>query len=392
MARSRALLRILAGTLFVLVFFSVIAGVHVYLARRLVYDPGLPPALETAAIGALLLLFGTVVALPFAERLLPPRSLRWLAWPASVWMGLFFLLFTGLAVSDSLLLLATGVAQAGVGPVPPDPSAGRALGVAALALGAGAFALVSCLRGPEVKRIDVALPDWPEALDGFRIVQISDIHIGPLLDRRFARWLVERCNGLEPDVVAITGDLVDGPVHHLAEEVAPFKELSARHGVYFVTGNHDHYSDARSWVPEVASLGIRVLRNERVTIEERGAAFELAGVDDHQGTFEPGWREDLDRALEGCPPEAPVVLLAHDPRTFKKASARGVALQLSGHTHGGQIWPFRYFVYLATRWVSGLYREGRSQLYVSRGTGFWGPPMRLFAPAEITELVLSRAS
>jgi len=165
--------------------------------------------------------------------------------------------------------------------------------------------------------------------------------------------------------------------------------LRARHGVFFVTGNHDHYSGADTWVQRVRGLGFRVLRNERVTIEQDGAAFELAGVDDHRAGFESGsGGEDVDVALAGLPPERAVVLLAHDPATFKRAQGMGIDLQLSGHTHGGQIWPFRYFVRLAIPFVAGLYRRGAARLYVSCGTGFWGPPMRLFAPAEITEIRL----
>ena len=260
--------------------------------------------------------------------------------------------------------------------------------VGALAFGAGGVALAGALRGPVHTRVEIPLERWPRALDGFRIVQISDIHIGPILGRAFAADLVRRCNALEPDVIAVTGDLADGSVQRLEQEVAPFAELRARHGVYFVTGNHDHYSGVRDWVARVRELGLRVLRNEHVTIERDGASFDLAGVDDHQGTFADGWREDLPAALEGHDPARALVLLAHDPRTFKRSRSAGVDLQLSGHTHGGQIWPFHYLVRLSTRWVAGLYLEGPARIYVSRGTGFWGPPMRLRAPAEITEHVL----
>jgi hypothetical protein len=190
----------------------------------------------------------------------------------------------------------------------------------------------------------------------------------------------------------VTGDLVDGPVSHLAEEVAPFAELRAKHGVFFVTGNHDYYSGADPWLEHVRTLGMRALRNERVEIRESGAAFDLAGVDDHRGNlFGPGHGEDVPRALAGRDPERPVVLLAHDPSTFKSAAAHGVDLQISGHTHGGQIWPFGYVVRLVVKFVAGEYRDGHAQLFVSRGTGFWGPPMRLGAPAEITEIVLRPA-
>jgi predicted MPP superfamily phosphohydrolase len=240
---------------------------------------------------------------------------------------------------------------------------------------------------PAVRRVEIALARWPRAFDGFRIVQISDIHIGPLLGRGFARALSERVNALAPDLVAVTGDLVDGPVESLREEVAPFAELRGRHGVFFVTGNHDVYSGGEPWVEHVRALGMRPLRNERIAIGG-DAGFDLAGVDDHRGDWMHGSSEDLGAALAGRDPSRPVVLLAHDPGSFRRASAEGVDLQLSGHTHGGQIWPFNFLVRLAVPWVAGLHRVGSSLLYVSRGSGFWGPPMRLLAPAEITELVL----
>jgi predicted MPP superfamily phosphohydrolase len=182
---------------------------------------------------------------------------------------------------------------------------------------------------------------------------------------------------------------VDGKVAHYGGEVAPFGELQGRDGVYFVTGNHDHFSGADAWTRQLEGLGITVLRNRRVRLERAGAAFELAGVDDF-GSARRRQRaqRDLEDTLEGWDGACPLVLLAHDPRSFELAKERGVALQLSGHTHGGQLWPFNALVRLQTRFVAGVYRHGGSTLYVSRGTGFWGPPMRLLSPAEITEIVL----
>ena len=176
------------------------------------------------------------------------------------------------------------------------------------------------------------------------------------------------------------------------QQVAPLADLRARHGVFFVTGNHDHYSGASAWAAHVEALGMRVLRNQRAEIRDRGAVFDLVGVDDHRGDLlGSGGREDLPAALAGRDPARPAVLLAHDPSTFRRASALGIDLQLSGHTHGGQIWPFGWLVRLVIPFVAGRYRRNGAELYVSRGTGFWGPPMRLFAPAEVTELVLRRS-
>ena len=201
-----------------------------------------------------------------------------------------------------------------------------------------------------------------------------------------------RCNRLAPDLIAVTGDLVDGSVRRIGDEVAPFAGLHARYGVFFVTGNHDHYSGADQWVEHVQVLGMRVLRNERVTVGSGDAWFDVAGVEDHHAHLVSGThQEDLPRAVEGRDASRPVILLAHDPATFHQAARLGVDLQLSGHTHGGQIWPFRYLVRLSTPYVAGHYVKNGAQLYVSCGTGFWGPAMRLGAPAEITEIIVRRA-
>jgi predicted MPP superfamily phosphohydrolase len=247
-------------------------------------------------------------------------------------------------------------------------------------------------RGPQVTRLTVQIANWPAALDGFRIVQISDVHIGPILDRRFAAEVTAQVNALAPDLIAVTGDLVDGDVRRIGDEVEPFAALRAAHGAYFVTGNHDYYSGVDPWVARVAALGLRPLRNQRVTIGTGDASFELAGVEDHHAHLvSSSYRSDLAAALADRDPARPLVLLAHDPLTFKEAATMGVDLQLSGHTHGGQIWPFRYLVRLSTPFVAGYYRRGTSQLYVSRGTGFWGPALRVFAPAEIVEITIRRA-
>jgi predicted MPP superfamily phosphohydrolase len=382
--------RVLLIVLVLLAVASLLVGAHVYLAQRLVLEPGLAPPWREALLGLLAGLGASLVLQPLAERGPAPRLGHALAWPASLWMGLAFLLLLLLGVSDVALWLLGSAALAASGTADGEASAAgaRAVGVLAIAFVAGAWGLRSALRPPDRRRVEIPLARWPKGLDGFRIVQISDVHIGPLLGRRFAERVVAQVNALEPDLVAITGDLVDGSVRRLAADVEPFASLEARHGVFFVTGNHDHYSDADAWAEHVARLGFRVLRNERVCIREGGAAFDLIGVDDHRGDWIRGGGEDLPKALDGRDPERPSVLLAHDPSTFKRASALGVDLQISGHTHGGQIWPFGALVRLAIPFVAGRYRRNGAELYVSRGTGFWGPPMRLFAPAEIGELIL----
>jgi hypothetical protein len=354
---------------------------------RLVTDPGLTGAAAAAATAALAILGTLVVLQPLAERYLPLRAARLIVWPASLWIGFAFYLAVALGTSE-LLLGVLGAAFAG-GHEPQAAAAARAALVTLAALTAGGIALVGGLREPAVTRTEIGLARWPRALDGFRIVQISDLHIGALLDRRFAAAITARVNALAPDLIVVTGDLVDGTVTHLASEVEPFRNLRAPHGAFFVTGNHDYYSGADPWLDTVRALGIRPLRNERVEIRANGVAFDLAGVDDHRGyLFGPGHGEDVARAFAGRDPQRAIVLLAHDPSTFKAAAPLGVDLQISGHTHGGQIWPFGYLVRLALTFVAGHYRRGDAQLFVSRGTGFWGPPMRLGAPAEIAEIVL----
>jgi hypothetical protein len=367
---------------------ALVVVAHRYLLERLVFEPGVPEPLRSTLVAAVAVLGVAMVLEPLASRALPPRRARLLVAPGMLWMGAFFLTLNLTLASDLLLWLLGAGFPPGAAVDPEAPARLRAVAVAGLAAGATALGVRGALRGPLHTRVELRLPRWPAALDGFRIVQISDVHIGPLLGRRFAEEVTARANALAPDLVAVTGDLVDGSAARLSGEVAPFAGLRARHGVYFVTGNHDWYSGAEAWVAVVRGLGLRVLRNERVEIETAGARFDLAGVDDHRGDWLHGSPCDLPRALAGRDPTRPVVLLAHDPSTFAEASRAGVDLQLSGHTHGGQIWPFRWLVRLAVPWVEGLHRRGGSLLYVSRGTGFWGPPLRLLAPAEITELVL----
>jgi predicted MPP superfamily phosphohydrolase len=367
------------------VLLSVIGSAHGYFAARLVAGIALPAPWSWLGYAAVWGLCALLFVHPTAERTIGPRAGRILAWPAHLWLGTCLYLLIGLGVSDVVMLVA---GSSGL-----DAERNRALAVLGFASATMLIGMASALRVPAVRRVEVDLPDLPQALDGYRIVQISDVHIGSILRRGFARRLVERCNALQADALAITGDLVDGRVHHLADEVAPLSELRARDGVFFVTGNHDHYSGADAWSEHLASLGIVPLRNRQHRIERGGSALLLAGVDDLSSrrarTSRGGF--DLDAALAGWDGVEPLVLLAHDPRTFDLARHRGVHLQLSGHTHDGQLWPFRYMVRLQTRWLAGLYHVGRSALYVSRGTGFWGPPMRILAPAEITELVLRPA-
>ena len=372
------------AVLFVLILaLGSVAAAHYYVVKGFVLDPALPEPWRSLGIALVPLAFVGVFAQLALERSLRPPWLRIVSWPFALWMGVFWLGFVALLFTDAAFTLMGAASST----TPLELSRGRAFAAGALVLVAGSVALRAGLRVPRVKRVEVALRSWPRALDGFRIAQISDIHIGPILGRGFAEKLVARVNALAPDLVAVTGDLVDGGVDQVGAEVAPFGALRAKHGVFFVPGNHDFYSGLDGWLARVQELGIRVLRNERVAVAGP-AGFDLAGVDDHRGDWRLGSTEDVAAAVLGRDPQRVLVLLAHDPATFPAALAAGVDFQISGHTHGGQLWPFKWLVRIATPFVAGLYRRGASQIYVTRGVGFWGPPMRLFAPNEIAEIVI----
>jgi uncharacterized protein len=266
-----------------------------------------------------------------------------------------------------------------------------------LAVTAGAVALGTAGTGayfanspPVVRRVPVTLAGLDPALDGLRIVTFSDGHLSATYGgRRFER-LVELVNEQRPDVVAIVGDLVDGDVSELRDEVAPLADLVSEQGVFFVTGNHEYFVETRQWMRHLPTLGVDVLRNERVAIRRGSASFDLAGIDDRTAATSgvPGHGADLDAALDGRDEANPVVLLAHQPVQVEQARAAGVDLQLSGHTHAGQLWPFDYVIRLDQPAVEGLSRHGDTQLYVTAGAGYWGPPMRIGARPEVTVVEL----
>jgi predicted MPP superfamily phosphohydrolase len=381
-----------------LIFFLVVSGVtsllHGYLWWRFVSAPGWPAPWQRIGTVATVVLALSVPLSFVAMQSLPRAVATPLIWLGYVWMGLMFFLFVG-AVAAEPVRAATAVAGFfAPESVSPDRRLfvlrALALVTGAGALGLGAFGMNSALSTRAVKRVPVRLRRGGAALHGLRIVQITDVHIGPTLGRSFLQAIVDRINTLDADIVAITGDLIDGSVEELGDAVSVLGQIKAKHGVYFVTGNHEYYSGADSWLEFLRSLGIRTLRNERVSIELEGGALDLVGVDDwtaHQFGGDHG--ADLERALRGRDESRPSVLLAHQPKAFPEAAERGIDLQLSGHTHGGQMKPFHLLTKLDTPFVHGLYSHGTSQLYVSPGTGFWGPPMRVGVPAEITEVVLS---
>lgn len=387
--------RALSFAIFFCVMLSLVGGAHYYLWARLIRDPGFSPGIFKTLTGALIALFVSIpLSLVLARTLTGPFA-RGAIWVAFVWLGLTFILLVVLGGLDLLRNAALLVGHYAGNGEPIDPERRRLLsrilaGTVALVAGAlGLTALRSGLGRIRTHEVRIALERLPSELDGTSIVQLSDVHIGPTLRREFLEEVVRQVNALNPDVVAITGDLVDGSVDDLREHVSPLGEIRARHGVFFVTGNHEYYSGADEWCSELQRLGIRVLRNERVSVGVGDVSFDLAGIDDyHAAQFGNGHGADLPRALHGRDPSRELVLLAHQPRAVFEARKHDVGLQLSGHTHGGQIWPWNFMVKLQQPVVSGLARFGRTWVYVSNGTGFWGPPMRLGAPAEITRVVL----
>ncbi|MGI5402440.1 metallophosphoesterase [Streptomyces sp. CA-135486] len=257
-------------------------------------------------------------------------------------------------------------------------------GAAAVALGTVGYGTYGVLRGPSVKRVTVPLARLPRATHGFRIAVVSDIHLGPVLGRAHTQRIVDTINATSPDLVAVVGDLVDGSVADLGPAAEPLAQLEARHGAFFVTGNHEYFSGAEAWVEHVRELGLHPLRNERVEI----GGFDLAGVNDVAGESE-GDGPDFAKALGDRDRSRASVLLAHQPVVIHDAVEHGVDLQLSGHTHGGQLWPGNHLAALANPTVAGLERYGDTQLYVTRGAGAWGPPVRVGAPSDITVVQLA---
>ncbi len=380
------LLRALLG---VLTMVGLVAGIHGYLGLRLLVDPRVPQPWAALGWVALGLLFASIPLGMVAMRMEPSVFSRTVYGTGILWMGVFGVLLSAVVAAD----VVGGVWRlVGSAPEALTLARGKALAVVTVVGPALAWAWLTARGKARVERLTVPVAGLGAGLSGMKVVQISDIHIGPTLDRHFMRRVVDQVNALEPDVVAVTGDLVDGSVRQLRDEVAPLGGLRAKLGVYFVTGNHEYYSGGPAWAAEVARLGLTVLLNEHRVVEREGARLTVAGVTDHNGgSIDPTHACRPDLALAGAPAGVPRLLLAHQPRTARLAKGLGVDLQLSGHTHGGQIFPFMFFVKLQQPVVSGLATVAGVRVYTNRGTGYWGPPFRLGPTPEITELTLVSA-
>lgn len=390
--------------LFAAATLALFTAAHVYLYRRLVRDVTHRPRVRRLL--AVLMMLG-LVAVPvlrmaFRDRLEPAAAsamvLLW--WGASI-----YTLLALLAVDAARWLLArrwpdTGQAASGIPscvdglqpPQSPERRAflARATAAGALAVGSGvtAFGSYEAFAPPELTVVPLKIVGWPKALDGFTVVHLTDLHIGPVIRERFVDRLVHAANAAKPDLVAITGDLVDGSPDQLGPIVARLRNVNSRFGTFFVSGNHEYYSDWEAWAPALSGLGFTVLRNRFVTVGDAGASFDLVGVEDYGTRWGPGGY-DLTQATAGRDPLRPAVLLAHQPQGLELATDARMGLQLSGHTHGGQMFPGTMVgeVIWGDR-NQGLSRNGDTWLYTSRGCGFVGPPVRVGAPPEIVKVVL----
>lgn len=412
----------------------VVTGlIHLYLWKRLVRDTTRPG--RGRRLGSLGML-GLALIIPVT--FLGSRAgAEWLAWPGYLWLALMFYLLVllvllevpmlvarlwlrqrararaAVAVPEPALVGGSGVpsvapaaptASTGSGSpteptAPAEPTApkamdhdpgrrlllarGAAIFAGLTAVGVTGYGVRTAFAAPQVERVQIPLAKLGRGADGLRIALVSDIHLGPFLGRGHTERIVATINRLDPDIVAVVGDLVDGRVAELGPAAAPLANLRARHGSFFVTGNHEYYSGHEEWVEEVRRLGLRPLRNERLQIVHNGAVLDLAGVNDIQGG-EFGDGPDFAKALGDRDPANPVVLLAHQPVVAKEAARYGVDLQLSGHTHGGQMVPFNLVVAAAQPLVSGLGTIDGTKVYVTSGAGFWGPPVRVGVPPEVT--------
>lgn len=386
-----------------LAFFIVVCAIwvslHAYVGRRVVRPLGrrwlrlvLYVLLTLLALASPLVFFvGRLLLEHYAE------AYRWIAW---VYIGGFSTLFALVVVRDLMFFLGTRIARARRAPErrPPSPERRQFLlnassgAAATLTTGLTYWGFEVAQRPPEVVEVEVPIPGLPPALDGYHIVQLSDIHVGETVRKELIIPIIEQVSTLAPDLVVLTGDLVDGSVPELQADVSPFGYLRARDGVLVVTGNHEYYSGAEAWCEHFRGLGLTVLNNEHVLIQRSDARMLVAGVTDYSAArILPSHASDPAAALRGAPAHDVRILLAHQPRSAKEAAKHGFKLQLSGHTHGGQFFPWNLLVGLVQPIGKGLGEVDGMPVYVNRGTCYWGPPNRAGVPAEITSLRLRSA-
>jgi predicted MPP superfamily phosphohydrolase len=396
--------------LFLLITVGILILVYGYTGWRLIFPAKLSTS-RKAMSWSILIFFLLVAPTPivFLANGVEGKWLDLLAWLGYLSLGFFSLVFSSLIARDLILLAWNGskksitLVRENFKPkfVPNEPVnrerrrflvQSTNLGIIGISGVMAGYGLYEARRRADIEEIVVPIPHLPSDLEGFRIAQFTDIHVGPTVKRDYVQTIAEQVNGLEADVIAFTGDLVDGSVHSLRDDVAPLKDLYAPYGTFFITGNHEYYSGAKPWIEEAERLGFAVLLNEHRVLQRNAGRIILAGVTDYgAGQFISSQASDPEAALSNAPPAHVRILLAHQPRSIFAASKAGFDLQISGHTHGGQFIPWNFFVTLGQPYVKGLHKFNNTWIYVSRGTGYWGPPLRLGVPPEITVIKLIAA-
>ena len=379
--REIPVLLFVRGIALLSVLTSLIVGLHWYLGARLIRDAAMPEPFATLAWALLWTFFASIFGGVIGGRVLPRPVAKIFQWFGFLWLGAFGLLLVTVSLSDLALFIASKFTVVDASWLTLRPLA--VLGVVVPALAWGFY----ISRRPETKRVVVEIPGLDKSLDGFRIAQISDVHIGDTLGRDFAKLVTDQVNALDPDLVAVTGDLIDGSVARLRDEVAPLGGLRGKHGVFYVTGNHEYYHGGSSWEAEGRRLGFTVLHNEHRVVAD--GKLVIGGVTDLEGArFSEAHAPNVGQAFAQAPAGVPRILLAHQPRFAKAAKDALVSLMLSGHTHGGQIFPFMVFVRLQQPVIGGFALIHGVNTYTSNGTGYWGPPFRIGPRGEVTELIL----
>lgn len=379
--------------LFAALFLALITF---WLHRRIVRATAMPRPWSAITDVVLVVMWALTVVGVATGRLLDPAWFRIPAFIGLTWMAAVLYLVLGLALVGIASLVARAIRRVrgttGEDAVRRHRAVLRVATavVVVVALATTIYGVVEAAR-PQVVTQQVDLAGLPEGFDGTRVVLISDLHVGPARSASFTRKVVDEVNAQRPDLILIAGDLTDGTIANVGDDLEPLAGLSAPLGVFGVSGNHEFYSDdGGAWLDEWERLGVHTLRNQRVSVERNGATIDIAGIQDY--TAPAPYEPDLPAALAGRDPQRFVLLLAHEPRQALEASDLDVDMQVSGHTHGGQIWPIRYLVPLQQPSVEGLDTIGNTTLYTTRGAGAWGPPVRVGAPPEITVLELHRAA
>ncbi len=393
--------------LFFILFIVVVGLTAWYVTRQLLGPAKLNRPVRAIAVSAIVfIVLATPITVLFRNFGIENLAVDIMAWFGYTGLGFLSFVLTLLVIRDSIRLLSAAVrkirkqlahkaARGTDSPEKLDHDRRRFLlnsvntGILA---GAGVFTgygVAEAKQIPDVKKVLIPIQDLPPDLEGFRIVQITDVHVSPTIKRVFVQGVVDVINTLSADMVALTGDLVDGSVKRLAYDVDPLKQIRSTHGNFFVTGNHEYYSGALDWIEKVRTLGFTVLLNENNLITHGQGRIVVAGVTDYRaGRFYRNHQSDPVKAMAGAPPAHVKILLAHQPKNIFDAAKAGFDLQISGHTHGGQFYPWNLFAGIAQPFVKGLHQYQDTQIYISGGTGYWGPPVRLGSPSEITLLQL----